>query len=88
MKNFLIGIGGSGAKCIEHLVHCCSSGLGPDQLWAGMVDQDEANGNVNKTKILLDKYNYEEDWLKKMMKIQQTNNDMHTIDYRMLEKKI
>ena len=56
MKNFVIGIGGSGAKCIEHLVHCCSSGLGPDQLWVGMVDQDEANGNVNKTKILLDKY--------------------------------
>ena len=56
MKNFIIGIGGSGAKCLEHLVHCCSSGLGPDQLWVGMVDQDEANGNVNKTKILLDKY--------------------------------
>ena len=48
MKNFLIGIGGTGAKCIEHLVHSCSSGLGPDKLWVGMVDQDEANGNVNK----------------------------------------
>ena len=56
MKNFLIGIGGSGAKCIEHLVHFCSAGLGPEQLWIGMVDQDEANGNVNKTKILLSKY--------------------------------
>ena len=56
MKNFLIGIGGTGAKCIEHLVHTCSAGLGPDQLWVGMVDQDEANGNVNKTKILLNKY--------------------------------
>ena len=56
MKNFLIGIGGTGAKCIEHLVHSCSAGLGPDQVWVGMVDQDEANGNVNKTKILLSKY--------------------------------
>ena len=56
MKNFLIGIGGTGAKCIEHLVHSCSAGLGPDQLWVGMIDQDEANGNVNKTKILLNKY--------------------------------
>ena len=56
MKNFLIGIGGTGAKCIEHLVHSCSAGLGPDKLWVGMVDQDEANGNVNKTKILLNKY--------------------------------
>ena len=56
MKNFIIGIGGTGAKCLEHLLHCCSAGLGPDNLWAGMVDQDEANGNVSRTKILLSKY--------------------------------
>ena len=29
-----------------------SAGLGPQNLWAGMVDQDEANGNVSRTKIL------------------------------------
>ena len=28
----------------------------PENLWAGMVDQDEANGNVSRTKILLNKY--------------------------------
>ena len=56
MKNFIIGIGGTGAKCLEHLLHCCSSGLGPEDLWVGMVDQDEANGNVSRTKILLNKY--------------------------------
>ena len=56
MKNFIVGIGGTGAKCIEHLVHGCAAGLGPEQLWVGMVDQDEANGNVNRTKILLSKY--------------------------------
>ena len=56
MKNYIIGIGGTGAKCLEHLLHCCSAGLGPDNLWAGMVDQDEANGNVSRTKILLSKY--------------------------------
>ena len=56
MKNFIIGIGGTGAKCLEHLLHCCSAGLGPQNLWAGMVDQDEANGNVSRTKILLSKY--------------------------------
>ena len=55
MKNFIVGIGGTGAKCLEHLLHCCSAGLGPDNLWAGMVDQDEANGNVSRTKILLSK---------------------------------
>ena len=56
MKNFIIGIGGTGAKCLEHLVHCCSAGLGPNSLWVGMVDQDEANGNISRTKILLNKY--------------------------------
>ena len=56
MKNYIIGIGGTGAKCLEHLLHCCSAGLGPENLWAGMVDQDEANGNVSRTKILLNKY--------------------------------
>jgi hypothetical protein len=35
---------------------------------------------------LLDQYKYEEDLLIKMMKIQAKNNDMHTIDYRMIEK--
>ena len=56
MKNFIIGIGGTGAKCLEHLLHSCAAGLGPKNLWAGMVDQDEANGNVSRTKILLYKY--------------------------------
>ena len=36
---------------------------------------------------LLDQYKYEEDLLIKMMKIQETDNDMHTINYRMIEKK-
>ena len=56
MKNFIVGIGGAGAKCLEHLLHCCASGLGPEKLWVGMVDQDEANGNVSRTKIQLTKY--------------------------------
>ena len=35
---------------------------------------------------LLDQYQYQEDLLLKMMKIQESNNDMHTIDYRMIKK--
>jgi hypothetical protein len=53
MKNFLIGIGGTGAKCIEHLVYSCAAGLGPEQMWTGIIDQDEANGNVSRTKIYI-----------------------------------
>ena len=36
---------------------------------------------------LLNEYNFEKDLLIKMMKIQEANNDMHTIDYRLLEKR-
>ena len=36
---------------------------------------------------LLNEYNFGEDLLLKMMKIQEANNDMHTIDYRVLEKR-
>ena len=35
---------------------------------------------------LLDQYKYEDDLLKKMMKIQQINNDLHTINYGIIEK--
>ena len=34
---------------------------------------------------LLDNYNDEEDLLKKMMKIQEKNNDRHTINYNLLK---
>ena len=34
---------------------------------------------------LLEQYNYEDDLLKKMMKIQKENNDLHAIDYRMIK---
>ena len=36
---------------------------------------------------LLNEYNFEEDLLIKMMKIQEANNDMHTIDYRIIKKR-
>ena len=35
---------------------------------------------------LLDQYNYEKDLLKKMMRFQEKNNDLHTIDYRMINR--
>jgi len=34
---------------------------------------------------LLDNYKEEEDLLKKMMKIQEKNNDRHTINYNLLK---
>ena len=47
---YLIGIGGSGSKCVDSYTYMCASGLGPDELWMGIVDQDQPNGNLGKAK--------------------------------------
>ena len=44
---FFIGIGGTGAKCAEALIHLCAAGLGPDRCSIMLVDQDEPNGNAS-----------------------------------------
>jgi hypothetical protein len=46
--NLLIGIGGTGAKIVEAVVHASAAGLGPDNLHIALVDQDRSNGNVSR----------------------------------------
>lgn len=55
-KNYLIGIGGTGARIVEAVVHCCASGFGPEELNVFLVDPDQANGNVARTTSLLARY--------------------------------
>ncbi|CAK0765851.1 conserved hypothetical protein [Gammaproteobacteria bacterium] len=55
-KNFLIGVGGTGAKCVESFVHLCAAGLGPDIVQIQLIDQDDANGNLSRTKKLISLY--------------------------------
>ena len=50
LRVFFIGIGGTGSRCLESLVHFCASGLGPPSLSLGIVDQDQANGNVARSR--------------------------------------
>jgi len=57
MSNYLISIGGTGAKCVESFVHLCAAGLGPDKLHILMIDADEANGNLDRTNSLIENYN-------------------------------
>jgi hypothetical protein len=53
--NFILGIGGTGAKCVEAFVRLAFCGLGPDSAWVGLLDQDRANGNVARaTRVLAD----------------------------------
>ena len=55
-KNYYIGIGGTGARLAESLVHLCAAGLGPDQLTLFLIDPDQGNGNLARTTSLMDDY--------------------------------
>jgi hypothetical protein len=53
---FAIGIGGTGSKCLESLLHACVAGLGPQEASIAIVDQDRSNGNVAQLRQVLDTY--------------------------------
>lgn len=55
-KNVLIGIGGTGSRVIESVVHLCAAGYGPDKLHIFMIDPDAGNGNLTRTKTLIRTY--------------------------------
>jgi hypothetical protein len=54
--NYYIGVGGTGARLAEALVHLCAAGLGPDKLHLFLVDPDQANGNLARTLDLIKLY--------------------------------
>tara|TARA_B100000767_G_C19775111_1_gene542136 strand:+ start:862 stop:2541 length:1680 start_codon:yes stop_codon:yes gene_type:complete len=57
-KNFIIGVGGTGMRCLETFTHMCAMGL-----YDGMefnvltLDTDYENGNKSRTEELIQKYN-------------------------------
>jgi len=53
---YLVGIGGTGSKCLESFIHLACSGLAPEEVWIGMVDVDKENGNLERTTQLLECY--------------------------------
>lgn len=56
MHQVVIGIGGSGARVVECLVHLCLAGLGPERLTVFLIDLDGSNGNVTDLRELIDDY--------------------------------
>jgi hypothetical protein len=56
VTNLVVGIGGSGAKSVEALVHLCACGLGPRTLTVAVIDPDKANGNVDRARRAVDAY--------------------------------
>lgn len=54
--NYLIGIGGTGARVIEAAINLCAAGYGPDELSVFLIDPDAGNGNLTRTKTLITNY--------------------------------
>ncbi len=56
-KNYLIGIGGTGARVIESFIYLCAAGYGHDnEVTIFFIDPDKANGNLERTTAVLDNY--------------------------------
>lgn len=51
--NILIGVGGTGAKTVEAALVLLMSGMARDPVYVGIVDQDLANGNVDRAVSML-----------------------------------
>ena len=54
---FVLGIGGTGMRCIESLIHLCAMGMFDDtDIHLLALDTDSNNGNFNRLKALKDAY--------------------------------
>ena len=58
MQNYIISIGGTGAKCLEAFVHMNAAGLMEknDEIKIIYVDPDSGNGNLHKTMVTVNSY--------------------------------
>jgi hypothetical protein len=52
----LVGIGGTGAKIVEAVIHLAASGNAPGTLYPVLIDPDIYNGNVIRCKNAINKY--------------------------------
>jgi len=56
--NYVIGIGGVGARNVEAVVRMCENGyISCDELTCFVIDSDKDNGNVDRTIKLINSYN-------------------------------
>ena len=59
MGYYAIGIGGTGSKCLESLIHLAAAGMMPDlkkELYVLFVDPDKANGSLARAVTTLECY--------------------------------
>jgi hypothetical protein len=56
MYDYVIGVGGTGARCLEAITYLTATGLFTRPLYALMIDPDQNNGNLKRTGRLIDIY--------------------------------
>jgi hypothetical protein len=57
MSNYIIAIGGTGAKCVEAIAHLAATGLfGQERIQILFIDPDESNGNLRRTQDAIESY--------------------------------
>ncbi len=55
-KDYVIGIGGTGARCVEALTYLAAAGVFQNDLHILIVDSDRSNGNSDTAKQLVESY--------------------------------
>ena len=56
-KFFVLGIGGTGMRCIESLIHLCAMGMFDDtEIHLLALDTDKNNGNFSRLKEVKEAY--------------------------------
>ena len=57
MSLYIVSIGGTGAKCVESILHAAAAGLfGKEKIQILFIDPDESNGNLTRTRETLATY--------------------------------
>lgn len=49
-------LGGSGVRALEPLLHLCALGLGPRQLKVVIIDPDQSNAAISRTRAIMERY--------------------------------
>ena len=57
MGLYIVGVGGTGAKCVEAFVHLCAAGVvAAKEIYVLFVDPDKSNGSLERADTTLQKY--------------------------------
>src|SRR5690242_5914729 len=56
MRDYVIGVGGTGARCLEAISYLAAAGLFTNDLHFLVLDPDQNNGNGKRTQQIIQRY--------------------------------